>query len=411
MNPASSDCLANDHEYSPLSSQKASLSAARDPVRVALVGIGEIGKFHARNLLEGHVARGNLAAVVHPDVARHAAFAPALGFTSLDALIEARAADALIVATPQSSHLQLGQQALAAGLHVMMEKPLTIDHASGKLLIETPLFPGQKFALMVNQRVAPTHLALRQAIRNGCIGRVQRVLWVATNWFRSQRYYDDRPERGTWQGEGGGVLITQALHPLDLYRWIFGRPATVMGHCGFGRHHAIEAEDDVTAYFEYADGMHTTFISSTGESPGTNRIEVIGDGGRLVLENEQLTLWQNVTYSSEFIRSSSTWFDAPESKEIILPQEPALERTRHYGGQHAHLLENFIDAILDNVPLIAPAEEGIWSLELINAIQLSAWQGRSVSLPFDNEAYAEALAVAVASVRDKNSAKRPEAAY
>jgi predicted dehydrogenase len=375
-------------------------ASVRGPVRIALIGLGSIGEVHARNLREGGVAQAELAAVIHPEAARRAAFAPGVrGFASLEEMIAAGAADAVIVATPQASHVSLGAQALAAGLHVLMEKPLAIHHAAAHELVGIRLQPGQQFSLMLNQRVDPAYRTLRRAIQDGVLGRLQRVLWVATDWFRSQRYYDDRPARGTWRDEGGGVLINQALHQLDLYRWIFGRPETVTGHCGFGRHHAIEAEDEATAYFRHGDGMHATFIASTGEAPGINRVEVVGELGRLTLQDGRVTLWKNARSSAEVIRQSTTWFDRPACEESVLPLVDAPERARHHGGQHAEILENFTRAILGEEVLIAPAGHGLWALELGNAIQLSAWNGASVPLPLDDAAYARAWVRAVEAGR------------
>lgn len=387
-------------------------AGTRRRVRIALIGLGSIGEVHARNLREGGVAWGELAAVVHPDEERRAAFAPGVrGFASLEELIAAGAADAVIVATPQASHVDLGGRALAAGLHVLMEKPLALDHAAARGLIELPRRTGQQFSLMLNQRVDPAYLTLRRVITEGVIGRVQRVLWVATDWFRTQRYYDERRWRGTWRGEGGGVLINQALHQLDLYRWIFGRPETVTGHCGFGRHHAIEAEDEATACFRHAGGLHATFITSTGEAPGINRVEVVGELGRITLQDGKVTMWKNARSSVATIRESATWFERPACEESVLPAVEAPERARHHGGQHAEILENFTRAILGEETLLAPAEHGLWALELGNAIQLSAWSGEAVSLPLDDGAYARALArVCAAGTGRAGTAGRSERA-
>ena len=355
-------------------------------IRWAIIGIGEIGETHARNLLTGQVARAELTAVLHPDSKRWEKFPTAKGFANLQDLVSANIADALLIATPQSSHLELGREALAAGLHVLMEKPLARSHAEAVQLLEAPCAPNQQFGLMLNQRLDPAYGALRSAIHSGMIGRLQRVAWTATDWFRTQCYYDDRPWRGTWEGEGGGVLITQGLHHLDLYCWIFGLPNYVSGHCGWGRYHRMETEDDVTAYMEHADGMHSTFITTTGEAPGMNRVEVIGEGGRLILENNILRCWKNETSSAEVLRLGTSWFDAPKSEESMVPTDQGPARCKVWGGQHAEMLENFTDAILDGTPLVAHASEGLKALQIVNAIQSSSRKpstGLEIAKPAD----------------------------
>jgi len=200
--------------------------------------------------------------------------------------------------------------------------------------------------------------------------------------------------RATWLGEGGGVLLNQCPHNLDLFQWIFGMPRRVTGFCSFGRYHDIEVEDDVTAYFEYASGAHATFITSTGEAPGTNRLEIAAENGRLVYEDDRIAWLRNDVPMGDFSRASDDAFARPNIEEIPVKADG-------HGGQHIEILQNFTDAILDGTPLTAPAQEGIHSVELANAILLSSWMGQTIALPLDSATYEREL-------RKKMAASRPK---
>jgi predicted dehydrogenase len=216
------------------------------------------------------------------------------------------------------------------------------------------------------------------------LGRIARVSWIITDWFRTEAYYAGSAWRATWKGEGGGVLLNQCLHNLDMLQWLAGMPARIRGFCQLGRFHHIEVEDNVTAYFEYPNGATGTFVSSTGEAPGANRLEIAGTRGRLVLENDKLSFIRNEIDMLEFSRTAKLGFAKPEVWNVEIPFENA-------SNGHAVLMENFIDAILDGAPLIAPAEEGIRSLELANTILYSSLVDQTVEMPLDSAAYEQRL--------------------
>jgi predicted dehydrogenase len=223
---------------------------------------------------------------------------------------------------------------------------------------------------------------------------VRRIQWTITNWFRSQAYYGMGGWRATWKGEGGGVLLNQCPHNLDMFQWIFGMPKRVTGFCNFGRYHEIEVEDDVTAYFEFADGKHATFITSTGEAPGTNRLEIAAENGRLIYEDDKITLVKNDMPASEFSRTTREAFGRPGTSTLDLT-------AANHGGQHNEILKNFTDAILDGAKLLSPAHEGTASVEIANAILLSAWTGKPVDLPLDSAVYEAALNQKIATSKPK----------
>lgn len=359
------------------------MCAFMETVRIAVVGLGGIGRQHATNLLLDRVQHAELTAVADVNPANFSLFHGVLSFTSLDALTASKCADAVIIATPHYSHPALGRESLRAGLHVLVEKPLAVHHAAASRLIAAHSDRRLVFAAMFNQRTDPAYGKIRQLVDNE-LGILQRITWIVTDWYRPEAYYRAGGWRGTWGGEGGGILLNQCSHHLDLFQWMFGMPNRVTGFCGFGRYHGIEVEDDATAHFAFSNGAHATLITSTGEAPGANRLEVVGEMGRLVYEDGQLRLWRNEVSAFEFSRTSKDCFGRPSSSEMTV----GVSGT---GGQHLEIIQNFVDAILGRAELIAPAEEGLHSVELINAILLSAWTGATVELPLDAGVYERAL--------------------
>lgn len=359
-------------------------------VRIGIVGIGAMGIMHAQNLLAGKVPRAKLSAVCDPKAARLDRFPSAQPFLSVDDFLRSSETDAILIATPHYSHTTIGIAALETGKHVLIEKPISVHKADAERLIAAHRASNQVFAAMFNQRTDPFFLKLRHLVRSGELGAVRRVHWTISNWFRTEAYYRSSHWKATWAGEGGGVLLNQCPHHLDLFQWIFGMPAVVRAFCHFGRYHDIEVEDDVTAYLEYADGMTAVICTSTGEAPGTSRLEVAAERGRVVIEKDQFLFTRNEVAMGEFSRTDPGRFSAPATWEIRIPIEG-------HGSQHNGILENFVSAVLERIPLIAPAEEGVLSLELANAFLLSTFENRSVHLPIDGALFEQHLKKLAAS--------------
>ena len=368
-------------------------------VRLGIIGLGNMGSGHADKLLSGAVHRCDLAAVCDPAPEKFARFPKAKGFTRSEELVRSGTVDAVLIATPHYDHTTIGIDALQHGLHVLVEKPISVHKADAQRLIAAHQNPKQVFAAMFNQRTDPYYQKVRELIQHGELGRVRRVNWIITNWFRTEAYYKLGSWRATWAGEGGGVLLNQCPHNLDLFQWLFGIPNRVRGFCRFGRYHDIEVEDDVTAYFEYADGAAAVFIASTGEAPGTNRLEVAAENGRLVFENDVLLFTKNETPMSEFSRAATKAFATPATNELKFTFPD-------HGGQHVEVFQNFVNAILDGTPLIAPAPEGIHSVELANAILFSSARNQTVDLPLDAAAYEKHLKEKFPASRFKKGAPR-----
>lgn len=352
--------------------------------RIGIIGMGGMGRSHAKNILGGEVPRCRLTAVCDAQAASLPPYDGVEVFSDAQALFASGLVDGVLIATPHYSHTSIGIAALKAGLHVLVEKPISVHKEDCEQLIAAHQSKKQVFAAMFNMRTDPSYLKLREMIQGGELGTIRRINWIVTTWFRTAAYYGSGGWRATWAGEGGGVLLNQCPHQLDLWQWLFGMPDKVRAHCQFGRYHNIEVEDDVTAYMEYANGTTGVFITSTGEAPGTDRLEVAGERGRVVLENSRLLFTRNEVEMSEFSRTTKAVWARPPVWNVEVPiSGPGLG--------HVGIIRNFTEAVLDKTALIAPAAEGIHSVELGNAMLLSAFQDKTVTLPMDGRTFAREL--------------------
>jgi len=371
-------------------------------IRLGIIGVGNIGRHHANYLLEGKVRRARLTAlcsVVPQELATYRGRVPHL-FEDSDTLLKSGEVDAVVIATPHYQHVTIGIAALEAGLHIMVEKPVAAHKADAERLIQVAKgHPSQVFAAMFQLRVEPRYQKLRQLLATGELGQVMRVTWINTDWFRTDAYYASSGWRATWKGEGGGVLINQCLHNLDTLQWLMGMPETVRAFCHLGRHRNIEVEDTVTAYLEWADGATGTFVSTTAEAPGTNRLEIAGTRGRLVLEHDRMIFDRNEVDSAEFNRTSTSGFAKPETWKVEIPFGNATL-------PHAQLIQAFVDGILDGKPPLVAGEEGMQSIELANAILYSSLADQTIRLPLDGAAYEAKLNELIANSRFQKQVKK-----
>ncbi|TJY42421.1 Gfo/Idh/MocA family oxidoreductase [Cohnella pontilimi] len=361
-----------------------------EQVRIGVVGIGNMGGAHADWLAKGEVKGAKLTAVCDTNPACLQLAKEHLGediliYDNLDALFAAHCIDALLIATPHYTHPSIAIAAFKHGLHVLTEKPAGVYTKQVRLMNEAAARTNQKFGIMYNQRMNPLYRKLRDLILSGELGEIKRTNWIITNWYRSQSYYDSGNWRATWEGEGGGVLLNQDPHQLDLWQWTTGlMPVRVRAFCSFGKNRNIEVEDDVTAYVEYANGATGVFVTSTGEAPGTNRFEVTGDRGKIVIEDDKLTFWRLRISEKEFNASYTGGFGEPECWKCEVPIEG--KNTAHVG-----IMQNFVDAIRNGTPLEAPGEEGIKGLSISNAMHLSTWLDDWVEMPIDEDLYFQLL--------------------
>jgi predicted dehydrogenase len=358
-------------------------------VKIGIVGVGNMGSSHCRQLYEGKVENARLVAVCDTKDerllwAKENFGSELLTFQSIEALIESKTCDALIIATPHYDHPTMGIQALEAHLHVLVEKPIGVYTKAVEELNAVAQKTDCVFTIMYNQRTNPLYQKVKAMIDNGELGGLIRVNWVITNWFRTERYYQSGGWRATWEGEGGGVLLNQCPHQIDLIQWMCGLPKRVRAFAKYGAYHSIEVEDDVTAYFEYENGATGLFITSTGEAPGTNRLEISGEQGKLVVENDRLVFYKNSESVFEYSRTTEELFKPPTMEAIDI--EVSGETTAHVG-----IMQNFVNAILFNEKQLAPGVEGIRGLALSNAMHMSSWQDAWVELPIKGDVYLELL--------------------
>lgn len=356
-------------------------------IRIGIVGLGTMGGSYAKSILQGSLPDAYLTAVCDLAPNLKDRFPEQRLFSDPEEMFRSGEVDAVIIATPHYSHTPLGIAALEAGLHVLVEKPISVHKADCERLLAAHKDPSLVFAVMFNMRTRPVFRTLKRLIDRNELGAIRRIQWTITDWFRTQAYYDSGTWRGTWKGEGGGVLINQCPHQLDLWQWLFGMPSRVYARCQFGRYHDIEVEDDVNAVLEYANGCIGNFITSTGEAPGVNRLEIAGDAGLLTLERGVIRFQRNEVPMDEFLRTSPERMGAkPPVWDIEIPPgnaRPLPDRVQ--------ILQNFLEAIQGKETLIAPAAEGIHSVELGNAMLLSSLQGRTIDLPMDGQAFEREL--------------------
>ncbi|MDB6021403.1 MAG: oxidoreductase [Pedosphaera sp.] len=356
-------------------------------VRLGIIGMGNIGQHHAEYLRAGKIKGSELVAVSDAFPEKLEKYQPLKIFSDGEELIRSGEVDAVIIATPHFQHTTLGIAAFENGLHAMVEKPISAHKADAERLIAAHQKHKARnlvFGGMFQMRVEPRYVKLRKMIQTGELGEIVRINWIITDWFRTEAYYASGGWRATWKGEGGGVLLNQCLHNLDTLQWLCGMPARVRGFCQLGQYHNIEVEDNVTAYMEYANGATGVFITSTGEAPGTNRLEIAGTRGRVVLAKDRLTFVRNEVSMTEFSKTSKVGFSKPDVWNIEIPIENAA-------APHSILMQNFVDAILNGTPLIAPGGEGIHSVELANVMLYSSLLGQTVELPMDSAAYEKKL--------------------
>ena len=354
-----------------------------EKIRLGIIGIGNMGSEHCRLIMSGQTPEIALTCVADPrqdrrDWAQQTLPAGTGIYADGMSLIRAHACDAVLIATPHYQHPPLAIEAFKNGLHVMVEKPAGVYTLQVREMnAEADRHPELTFGMMFNQRTNCTYRKMHELIHSGAIGDLKRVNWIITDWYRTQFYYDSGAWRATWAGEGGGVLLNQCPHQLDLWQWIFGMPNRVMGHCKYGHWHNIEVEDEVTAYAEYPNGATGAFITTTGECPGTNRLEITGDKG-------QLTWWKLAVPEREFCVTCKEGFAQPEMTVTEV-------ETDNIELGHNGILQNFTNAILYGEELLAPGYEGINGLNISNAIHLSDWTGKPQAVPVDGELFLKYL--------------------
>ncbi|MDR7812318.1 Gfo/Idh/MocA family protein [Lacrimispora sp.] len=360
-----------------------------DKVRLGIIGIGNMGSGHLKNILEGKVPEMEVTAVADRQEGRRAWAKEHLPesvvvFEEGKDLIAAGVCDGVLIAVPHYQHPELTIDAMNHGLHVMCEKPAGVYTKQVREMNEAAKKCDRVFGMMFNQRTNCIYRKMYELVTGGELGAIKRVNWIVTDWYRTQSYYDSGSWRATWDGEGGGVLLNQCPHNMDLIQWICGMPSKVQAFCHNGKWHDIEVEDDVTAYLEYPNGATGVFVTTTADAPGTNRFEITLEMGKLVCENGQLMLHKLAENERTFCKTAKGGFDTPECTVTEVETDGENE-------QHVGVLKAFAGRILHGTPLIAEGLEGINGLTLSNAMHLSSWLKKEVEIPFDEDLFLEEL--------------------
>ena len=370
-------------------------------IRLGILGFGNIGKVHTDNIIGGKCPSVELAAICdHKEARLEEAKEKAPNaklFTSYEEMLKSGEIDSVLIAVPHYDHPRFAIMAMQAGIHTLVEKPAGVYTKQVKEMNEIAKGCDVVFGLMMNQRTNCIYRKMREIVKSGELGEIRRTNLIITDWYRPQIYYNSGDWRATWSGEGGGVLLNQCPHNLDLWQWICGMPTKIEAKLHFGKWHDIEVEDDVSAYCEYANGATGVFVTTTGDTPGTNRFEITFEKGKLIAENNKLTMWKNVMSEPEFSRTNDNPFARPDFEVIDV-------ETDGENPQHSGVLNAFADAILNGGELVARGEEGINGLTISNAMHLSAWLGKEVDLTnFDDELFYEELKKRIATSKRKTT--------
>ena len=361
----------------------------RTRIRLGIIGIGNMGSEHCRMILSGACPETELCAVADLRQERREWAGRTLPesvrvYADGRELIASGCCDAVLIAVPHFQHEPLAVAALEAGLHVLCEKPAAVQADRAERMIRAAEKAGKTLTFMFNQRTNCIYRAMKKLLDSGEMGAMKRMNWIITDWYRTQRYYDSGSWRATWAGEGGGVLLNQCPHQLDLLQWLCGMPKRVRAFCHEAKWHEIEVEDDVTAYLEFENGATGVFVTTTGDAPGTNRLELTFEMGRIICEGDQLIFDRLAENERTYCKTCREGFRKPDTERMIL-------ETDGHNEQHTGVMKAFAARILRGEPLIAEGAEGIRGLTLSNAMYLSSWLNETVDIPFDEELFLREL--------------------
>lgn len=363
-------------------------------IRYGIVGIGKQGTYYTMlfTKLKSFIKGSVLTAVcdISEDRRNYAEknLKGVAVFDDYNKMFASGLIDAVMIVTPHYFHPEIAIAAFRAGLNVLCDKPAGVYTKQVKEMnAEAEKHPELLFGMMFNQRTNPLYIRAKEIIESGELGELKRIVWIITNWYRPRAYYAQGGWRGTWWGEGGGVLINQCPHQLDLFTWLAGLPVSVTSTIST-RCREINVENDVTAYCRFASGATGVFITSTHDAPGTNRLEITGDGGKIVIEKGKLTFVKNVMPEPEFSKVNEVFMGKPKTVKSTYRGLDRYFRLFKYPVQHMGVIKNYTDTLLKkDCKFLAPGKEGIIGLTFSNAIHLSGWLNKEIQLPLDEEAF------------------------
>lgn len=376
-------------------------------IRLGIIGIGNMGSGHADNITAGKCPDFKIVAVADINSERLQWARDRYGdcityFSDAEDMLKSGMLDACIISVPHYDHPKYTIDCIKRGIHVMCEKPAGVyTKQVCEMNSVADENPQVVFGMMFNQRTSYIYRKMRELIQSGEYGQIRRTNWLITNWYRPQAYYNSGDWRATWSGEGGGVLLNQCPHQLDLWQWICGMPEKIEAHLHYGKWHDIEVEDDVTAYAEYKNGATGVFVTSTGDACGTNRFEVQTDKAKIVAENGRLIVNELEISEPQFTKTNTLPFGQPLVNKIEFEE---VNKSKKPSG-HVMVLNAWGGAILRGTPLVADGREGIKGLTISNAMHLSSWLKKEITLPFDENLYYNELEKRIKNSRRKANAK------
>ena len=361
-----------------------------EQIRTVLIGFGGMGRQYAAMLRDGEIEGMTLTGVCcrnapGQQLLREEYPGVAIYQDVEDTLTHAGAYDAALIVTPHTSHVAIARRMVAAGKHILLDKPAGVYAREVRALVEQAAAARVSFGMMFNNRANAAFAKARELLQSGIVGTPVRAVWVCNTWFRTPAYHKSAPWRSSWNGECGGLLINQSQHYLDIWQWLLGAPDAVYADLCFGRYAPITVDDAVDMQLYYDNGLHGTFISSTGENPGVNRLEIWGEKGRLCVEDTARVLVdENEMPTTAFAACNREVYGklAHHVREIPVKANPEMYQT---------ILRRFSDHLRKGTPLLADGEDGLRAVELTNAAYVSAWQGRKIRLPVDPAVYEELL--------------------
>ena len=363
-------------------------------VRYGIVGIGKQGTAYTRifTKLGWLVKSAELTAVCDIDPKRRKYAEENLKgvkvFEDYRDMLSSGLIDVVMIDTPHYFHPEIAIAAMRAGINVLCDKPAGVyTKQVREMNEEAKKHPELLFGMMFNQRTNPLYIKAKEIIESGKLGKLTRIVWIITNWYRPKAYYAQGGWRGTWWGEGGGVLLNQCPHQLDLFTWLAGLPVSVTATLStVGRD--ISVENDVTAYCKFESGATGVFITSTHDAPGTNRLEITGEGGKIVIEKGKLTFTENSELEPVFSEHNTVFMGKPKTKKHTYRGIGHYLAFTKYPPQHIGIIKNYTDFLLKKTDkFIAPGEQGITGLTFSNAIHLAGWTHSEVRLPLDEEKF------------------------
>lgn len=364
-------------------------------IKFAVVGVGRMGTVHALNLYFGRVRGASLYAVCDTDpTALEKAcrrFPRAKAFADTESMLADGGVQAVVVATPHYSHADIAVACLEKGVHVLVEKPLAVTELQAQRIVDaSERSRNAVAAVMLNQRTNPLYRRARELVRSGELGEIQRAQFVITDWYRSQAYYNQGGWRASLCGEGGGTLINQCVHQLDVLQWILGMPRAVEAKM-YTKGRDITTENDVTADFDYGDGVHCVFVASTHELHGSNRLEIAGTRGRIVVDGLRMKVLKfrkdERTVNAETVKG----YGKVGCRTYRYDHRAGFALGFLRGGQQRNILVNFAAAIAGRAELISPLADGLCSVRMINATYASGWTGERVDIPVPPTEYERML--------------------